>query len=172
MPYGITERDDWITVDQVIPCARPATDADSAVLYALHKATMREYVEAIYGPWDDDVQFAMHKDWLQRSHPEVLEHNGELIGVVDWSWRDTDLYIGRIEVRPDRQRSGIGTRVLQHLAALAAEHSKPVALEVIDVNPARHLYERLGFQAFKTVGHKIHLRLDTSTSTSRRPAAE
>lgn len=43
----------------------PGSDADSAVLYALHKAPMREYVEAIYGPWDDDVQFAMHKDWLQ-----------------------------------------------------------------------------------------------------------
>lgn len=141
---------------------RPAEGADSSMLYALHKATMRQYVEAIYGPWDDDVQFARHEEWLQRSHPQVIQCGGEPVGVIDWVWRDHDLYLGRIEVRPDLQGSGIGTRVLRHLAAKAAGRSKPLVLEVIDINPARRLYERLGFEPFKRVGRKIHLRMNTA----------
>lgn len=142
---------------------RPAEVADSSKLYALHKATMRQYVEAVYGPWDDEVQFARHEEWLQRSHPQVIQCGAEPVGVIDWVWRDHDLYLGRIEIRPDLQGSGIGTRVLRHLAAKAARNSKPLVLEVIDVNPARRLYERLGFEPFKTVGRKIHLRMNTAT---------
>lgn len=141
---------------------RPAGGADSSMLYALHKATMRQYVEAVYGPWDDEVQFARHEEWLQRSHPQVIQCGAEPVGVIDWVWRDHDLYLGRIEVRPDLQGSGIGTRVLRHLAAKAARSSKPLVLEVIDVNPARRLYERLGFEPFKTVGRKVHLRMNTA----------
>lgn len=132
---------------------------------------MRQYVEVIYGPWDDEVQLARHNDWLRLSHPQVIQCGTEPVGVIDWVWREDDLYVGRIEVRPDLQGSGIGSRVLQHLAAVAAQNSKPLVLEVIDVNPAQRLYERLGFEAFKTVGRKVHLRMDTSATDTASAAA-
>ncbi|MBM7787952.1 GNAT family N-acetyltransferase [Tenggerimyces flavus] len=140
--------------------SRPALSSDSEPLYALHKATMLTYVEAIYGPWIDEVQLAMHHEWLERGDPQVVLRDDELVAVVDWTWREHDLYVGRIEVRPDLQGAGIGTMLLRRLAVVAAERSKPVVLEVIDVNPARRLYERLGFAAFTTTGRKVHLRLD------------
>lgn len=48
------------------------------------------------------------------------------------------------------RNQGIGTKLLQQLIVLAKEtfHLEMIHLEVYETNPARRLYERLGFTAF------------------------
>ena len=50
-----------------------------------------------------------------------------------------------IAVTPDLQGQGIGTSVIHQVLDEAKRSGKPVALQVLKVNPARRLYERLGF---------------------------
>jgi hypothetical protein len=38
----------------------------------------------------------------------------------------------------------------------------PLFLDVFDINPARRLYERLGFYAVRVSGRKIHMRRDST----------
>ncbi|WKV70731.1 GNAT family N-acetyltransferase [Streptomyces sp. PCS3-D2] len=63
-----------------------------------------------------------------------------------------ELVMDGIAVDPAHRGTGIGSRLLTEVAALAAEHRcTRVRLDVIDVNPrARALYERHGFSAVRT----------------------
>ncbi len=46
---------------------------------------------------------------------------------------------------PEARGSGLGTRLLRALQAEAAEKGLPLRLKVVLTNPARRLYQRLGF---------------------------
>ncbi|MBV9229392.1 MAG: GNAT family N-acetyltransferase [Chloroflexi bacterium] len=50
-----------------------------------------------------------------------------------------------IAVLPDYSGKGVGTLLLSHLLEAAKEAYPAVVLSVRSTNPARHLYERLGF---------------------------
>jgi orotate phosphoribosyltransferase len=50
-----------------------------------------------------------------------------------------------IEIHPEYQRKGIGTTLINNIIADSAQNMKPVRLRVLKVNPAKGLYERLGF---------------------------
>jgi GNAT superfamily N-acetyltransferase len=52
-----------------------------------------------------------------------------------------------IAVLPDYIRQGIGTQLMKHLLEAASKLYPAVMLSVRMSNPARHLYERMGFEA-------------------------
>jgi ribosomal protein S18 acetylase RimI-like enzyme len=54
-------------------------------------------------------------------------------------------HVHQIQILPSRQRQGIGEAVLRELLIEAAREHVPVSLGVLHGNPARRLYERLGF---------------------------
>jgi GNAT superfamily N-acetyltransferase len=137
---------------------RPVDVSDSDALYILHRATMGTYIEDVYGTWDEDVQQGFHEAWMQHERAQVVEVSGDLVGVVDIEWREDDLYLARIEIRPMLQNLGLGAGSIEGLFDLAASRERAVALDVFDVNPARHLYERLGFEPIGVSGRKIHMR--------------
>jgi len=59
--------------------------------------------------------------------------------------RDAELFISSIELLPECQNRGIGTHLIKTVIQDAEAKGKRVALQVLKVNPARQLYERLGF---------------------------
>jgi ribosomal protein S18 acetylase RimI-like enzyme len=63
-----------------------------------------------------------------------------------------------IEVLPDWQGKGIGTTVIQRMIEGAQKAEKPFRLQVFKVNPARKLYERLGF--IKTGETETHIQME------------
>jgi ribosomal protein S18 acetylase RimI-like enzyme len=46
---------------------------------------------------------------------------------------------------PEFQRDGIGTELVRRMLQRAKELDVPVRLRVLRVNPAKRLYERMGF---------------------------
>ncbi|MGV8909891.1 MAG: GNAT family N-acetyltransferase [Propionicimonas sp.] len=137
---------------------RPVDVTDSDALYILHRATMGRYIEDVYGVWDEDVQQAFHEAWMQHDRAQVVEVSGHLVGVVDIEWREDHLHLARIEISPELQNFGVGAEIIQGLIHLAASRERAVALDVFDVNAARRLYERLGFEPIGVSGRKIHMR--------------
>jgi len=131
---------------------RPVTAADQQFLFALHRAAMGPYVTAIFG-WDEAVQLGFHDRWFQRQQQGgqaawtwIIVADGDDVGVVQVHDEADHLYLSRIEVLPGWQGHGVGSGVIRALQALAHTRRRPVRLHVFDLNPARRLYERLGFR--------------------------
>jgi ribosomal protein S18 acetylase RimI-like enzyme len=123
---------------------RPVQKEDFSFLYQLHVDTMKDYVAQTWG-WDEAAQLGMFAEGFR---PEVLQ-----MIVVD----DTDAGMLRVERGPQRlflaaieiatawQRRGIGTAIVTDLLEEARTAGLPLELMVLKVNPARRLYDRLGF---------------------------
>ena len=58
------------------------------------------------------------------------------------------------------QRKGIGTGVIEALLQQGRQKSKPVTLAVMKINPARALYERLGFRITHQDEYKLYMQAD------------
>lgn len=121
---------------------RRASVEDSEFCFRLHEASMREYVEPIYG-WDDEVQRRYHREWFDPSRLSIIEDDeGKAVGVVDVGDAGDHLYLSRIEVLPEAQGRGLGSAVIRGLLG----QGRTVRLHVFSNNArARRLYERLGF---------------------------
>lgn len=106
---------------------------------------MGPYVEQLFGPWDDAVQWDFFDRWLQLKDTFVIAVEEDDVGVVGLEDCDNEIYVTRIEVHPDWQNRGIGTAVLRRVLQQTREEGKTVSLHVFEINPARRLYHRLGF---------------------------
>jgi ribosomal protein S18 acetylase RimI-like enzyme len=124
---------------------RPALASEEAGLYAIHRAAMEAYVTRTWGPWDD----AWQQDHFAGNWPDLrlaIEVEGELAGFLDLDEAGPTLEIASLELAPHWQRQGIGSAIIRAVQARAATLERPVTLRVLKVNPARALYERLGFR--------------------------
>jgi GNAT superfamily N-acetyltransferase len=92
----------------------------------------------------------------------IITMSGADIGWLQTEASESTLFLGQLYLSVDMQRQGIGTRVLQMLIEEARRAGKPVTLGVVKINPARRLYERLGFQRTHEDRDKVYMRLEPS----------
>ena len=124
---------------------RPAAPTDRDFLFALHRETLRPFIEQIWG-WDEAWQQQDFDTGLSEHSPWIIERDGAPIGGVLLEWTADSLYLHLLELRPEHQGQGVGSAVLRHLIALATARGLSVALSVLEPNlRARELYERHGF---------------------------
>lgn len=123
---------------------RVATKKDYDFLYGLHCKTMHDYIEATWG-WDEDWQQNHFKDSFQPEANQIIILNGKEIGRVEVDYKEFGIHIGNIQISPNSQNKGIGSRIILDIIRQAQLKNNPVTLQVLKVNPARCFYERLGF---------------------------
>ena len=123
---------------------RPAGEDDTGFVFATYEATLRPYVEWAWG-WDD----AFQQTGFWKHHPleqlRLVFVEGERVGVMHVEERADVHFIRMIFLSPAFQGRGVGSRLLLAEAARARAEGKPLLLKVIKINPAKRLYERLGF---------------------------
>ena len=125
---------------------RAATEADREFLRSLHHACYRRWVEPIWG-WDEGDQDRRFDETFSIAGRWVVQLAGDPIGTLKTRRQDQWLVVDDIEVDPGHQGRGIGTRLLRGVLAEAERAHVPVRLRVLRTNPARRLYDRLGFVA-------------------------
>jgi GNAT superfamily N-acetyltransferase len=123
---------------------RPATQDDYTFLWELHRTAMRPYVEATWG-WDEVWQADYFRTHLVLARCQIIQSAGVDVGVLVVEAQSDRVFLELIAVLPAYQRAGVGTAVVRHVLSQATGQGLPVALHVLKVNPARVLYERLGF---------------------------
>ena len=125
---------------------RPADEQDKAFLKRLAKLCYSDLVERQFGAWDDkDQERLFEAKWKSHDY-QIIELNGDPIGTV-WITRESDhLWLREIQISPDRQNRGVGTRIMSDLLRQSNESGLPLRLRVLTQNPARRLYERMGFK--------------------------
>jgi ribosomal protein S18 acetylase RimI-like enzyme len=123
---------------------RPATSADSEFCFQLHKAAMGGYITAIWG-WDEQRQRDSHTRSFNPRRWQIITADGTDIGMIDVEYRPAEIYLSRIEISPDHQGHGIGTRLVSALIDEARQNGQDLVLDVLTVNHrAQALYQRLG----------------------------
>jgi ribosomal protein S18 acetylase RimI-like enzyme len=141
---------------------RPATPADSEFCYQLHKAAMGDYITAIWG-WDEQVQQGFHARAFNPGRWQIITAGGADIGMLDVEFRPDEIYLSRLEICPDHQGHGIGSRLISALADEARQKGQDLVLDVLTVNHrAQALYQRLGMTEVARHGDgniKITMRL-------------
>jgi ribosomal protein S18 acetylase RimI-like enzyme len=123
---------------------RPAQAADETFLFNLRKATMTEHMQRAGEPVDD----AEHRTRLLRRYEDaqVVCIHGEPAGLLKAYRTDTEWMVAQFQIAPAHQGQGIGEQVLRTILSAAQADGLPVSLKVLKNNPARRLYERVGFE--------------------------
>ena len=133
---------------------RPARAADAGFLFDLFVHAHGSAFAHLDGPTRDALlrmQFRAQDLGYRTRFPDarfdVIECDGAPIGrlVVDRS--EGVIRIVDVALLPERRNRGIGTALLRALLAEATATGQALTLHVARDNPARSLYQRLGFAA-------------------------
>lgn len=129
---------------------RNCTLDDFDFLFNLKKDNFKWYVDKIWG-WNDNDQ----KQRLMQDLNEHLEHkriiivDGKPIGVyVVHITDDGDLFINEISILKEYQNKGIGRKILENQLEENRKKGIRTILQVFKDNPAKKLYESLGFTVY------------------------
>ena len=137
---------------------RPALEEDLEWLVALRIETMTNYLVA-------SGETLSHADQLARVVQdfdciEVVENHDDRIGMMKVVRGDQQWQLVQIQCLPPFQSKGIGTLLIGRLIAEAEAEDVPLTLSVLKVNPAKHLYDRLGFKVTKEKATSYEMRID------------
>ena len=137
------------------PRLRPVAGDDRGFLVELY-SSVRE-PELAHVPWDEaarrafiEQQFAAQDAHYRNNYPgatlDVVEVDGRPAGRLYVHRGPSDIRIMDIAMTPAFRGRGIGTRLVRSLIAQAQASGRKLSIHVEMNNPARRLYERLGFR--------------------------
>src|SRR5688572_12106638 len=110
MPPADSQVPDW--------CLRKITEADFEWAFDLHKAAMGEYIARTWG-WDEEFQRQFFTERFGQQPKQIIQVDGNDVGVVVIEEGLDDLYLGLIELLPAWQGRGLGTDILRSLLSRA-----------------------------------------------------
>ena len=122
---------------------RPATPADLPFLLALRLATMAGHFERQGIAQSEDE----HRLRVERRFDAacVVVCDGTDAGLLKLVREAPTWTLEQIQLLPAYQGRGLGRAILAAVIAEARAAAMPLQLGVLKANPARRLYERLGF---------------------------
>ena len=151
---------------------RPARPEDREHLLAVYASTRAEELAPV--PWTEeqksafvkmqfDAQDAHYREHYEGATYEVIEVDGVPAGRLYLHRTPKEIRLVDIALLAPFRGKGIGTRLLADLIAEAKGRGVPLTIHVELFNPARRLYERLGFTPVEE--HGVHVLME------RRPEA-
>ncbi len=143
---------------------RPATKEDIPFLLTLRHQSMDHHLAASGASTSeaDHLSRLMYRfDCAQ-----VLLHNDEPVGLLKISRNPPEWKIIQIQFIPELQGKGLGAAMLRQVIAEAKATNVSLTLSVLKANPAKALYERLGFVVEDEGEFEYHMRHEASSSTT------
>lgn len=146
---------------EVLPLAvttsRDAVPADQAFAERLYLATMRPLLTELRA-WDGPAVRHRFREMYLQQEVTILLEGRKRIGWMQVTEQPDRLFLNQIHLIPAARGRGIGTKVLRDLLLRASRNRQSVTLWVVKNNPARTLYERLGFRI--TAEEDVKLRME------------
>ena len=114
------------------------------LVLGVYLLTMRPYVQELT-VWDEQKQRTSFAAQWKLEEVRIISVDGTDVGWLQVAELPTEIRLQKFFVSPQYQRSGIGSEILSNLLATWRSTGKKIVLRVLKTNPARRLYERLGF---------------------------
>jgi ribosomal protein S18 acetylase RimI-like enzyme len=152
---------------------RPVVDADRAFLVELYESTREDELGQV--AWPDgarevfvEQQFAAQDAHYRANYPgatlDMIEVDGSPAGRLYVHRGPSDIRIMDIALAPAFRGLGIGTELLRALVEEAESSGRKLSIHVEQNNPARSLYDRLGFQPAGE--HGIYVLMERASAAS------
>jgi ribosomal protein S18 acetylase RimI-like enzyme len=133
---------------------RPASTADEPLLFQLYASTRSEEFALV--PWSEaqleaflKMQFSAQNRSYMVQYPAadhlIILSGEQAIGRLLVNRAEDEIHLVDINLLPDFRGGGIGGSLIKELQSEAARDGKSFRLHVFHSNPARRLYQRLGF---------------------------
>ena len=123
---------------------RPAKDSDREWVWETKKLCVSVYVKQTYGVWNEETQTSRFKTTFDSKEVQIISMSGSDVGYVASECTEQEFRLFNIMILPDFQNRGLGSIIMLKLLDEAETKDIPFRLQVLKVNPARALYERLG----------------------------
>ena len=141
--------------------ARPMNDEDLPFVAALYASLRAEELAATGLPEGQQLAFLDQQHRAQHAHYRkhyttaewlILEREDTRIGRLYLDEWKREFRVVDISLVEESRGRGIGGAILADIIAAARAAGKGVSIHVEKQNPARHLYERLGFVVVEDKG--------------------
>jgi ribosomal protein S18 acetylase RimI-like enzyme len=148
---------------------RPIQDEDLVVLNEIYGSTREEELKQVTH-WSDQEkqgfiqqQFMAQHEYYQKNYIGagfyLIVKNETPIGrlYIHENYQEKVVRIIDIAILPNWQKKGIGKSILEDILAKGNSLKRNVSIHVEAFNPAKHLYERLGFEKISETNGVYHL---------------
>lgn len=133
-----------------------ATREDKGFLLELRKLTMVGHLAAAGIVLSDrEHEFRIDDDF---DCAFMVQSSGRSIGMAKYRETANQLEIMQLQILPECQGMGVGRRLMESFIETARTKRIHIVLTVLKGNPARRLYESLGFETVGEDEHEFHLR--------------
>ncbi len=139
---------------------RKAGPDDYDYVRRVHHQTIREYVEDLFGAWDEPYQDERFAGQYVAEEAWIILRDGTAVGWLGKRALPDEIFLTELYVAPEHRNQGIGARVLRDLIAEARRGDKCVSLGVMKNHPSRRLYEREGFEMAGENEYKYFMKCD------------
>lgn len=126
-----------------------AEPSDLEMFTSLRTSVMREHVLLQKLPLDDAGELAYHRHLFAVRGLYRISVDGKVIGFIGLRAIDKGVELSRFCIAKRWQNKGIGSGILNFILNEATRCHIRVYLEILRMNRARLLYERLGFRLYR-----------------------
>ena len=126
---------------------RAATEADRDFVETLTREVMSPYVSQTWQDYKEQERYFSRNAFDARD-TQIIQLNGEDIGRLTLSENEDGIHLKAIHLIKAVQGKGIGKRLLMQVIEESEKKRKTLYLTVLLCNPAKKLYERLGFEVY------------------------
>lgn len=131
-------------------------------LYKIKKDCFKWYVQKLYGEWNDDFQIEFFRDYINKEleNINVIVYKNEKIGIFTNKINDDNKSVIELfYIDKKFQGRGIGKEILMEQLEKDRQNGRNTILRVFKENPARSLYEKVGFEIYdETKSHYKMIR--------------
>ena len=122
---------------------------------------MKWYIEKIYG-WDTDIQREKTKHEIEnhKNDMRIIEIDNNDVGVTTFYEENNEYVVGLIIVHPDYRGKGVATNIIKKYIDIAKKNNKNIKIKTYKLNPAKKLYERLGFKIYNEDDTHVYLKIE------------
>jgi ribosomal protein S18 acetylase RimI-like enzyme len=146
---------------------RAATAEDDVFLRRLYASTREDELAVV--DWSEeqktafltmqfDAQSSYYRAHYPDAHFDIIEVEGVAAGRLYVFAGASELRVIDIALLPQYRNRGLGASLMRNILRSASETGRVVTIHVEVNNPARHLYERLGFAPIEERGVYLLMR--------------
>lgn len=138
---------------------KEARSTDREWLETLRRAAYEELFFLTWGGWDEERHQRHFADSWRRGGIQLVEVGDQPVGMIQLDERDDCVELVEVQLLPEKQSLGLGTRLVVDIVDRARAQGRPTVLSTGLMNTrAQSLYRRLGFEEIARDDSHVHMR--------------